>query len=627
MSLTLLVDVRLNVPVSVLVAGLVVLGAGHLNLLEAPLGKVDVAGAQVASQNLMLQAEGRGERADLAAVARRGVADDLNLPVVLLVSDRQVAIAGDFLVRLGDRGADLVRVKVTAGLHVNQADRLAVTDKAGLSFGVEVDISAVGVEEPVVVGILVVVAGDLLLARSLGVRLDVAVKQATAVAHVLDCDARTKGDLQGAVPADFSALEIGLEERRHLGISRSAVGEDGKVNGEAEHVDQDGQDDETNDSCHNVGSQNRDGHLGVAKLPPQVLNGVKADERRDEETDELDAAYEADAEASHEQPEEPLGLERPLALAVELGPAESGGDGAEEKHRVQEDEAADGGVRVLAEDHQGDEPDSGAAEVEFLCGPVGHGHAHGAPEGVELAHKGVVDLLGVGFAGFELEGSIVAGEISAEADKQLSGGGMDVKVEFALEVVASKLAKTVGDKELAVTLATAQDGLCILSLVPRHDGGESDLVEAREEGYGREEDGGNEPLPLVEDLEEGGGLSPRHQYISQASRRKQGQWPGERRLGELTFLTFFLSSASTGFTTAGWGAPATLRRRAASPASKPEATACLSMTAAMVERTRAWSCRTQGWAVEQSVSRVVLGLGRVSSRKLARGDMARLLLI
>jgi len=79
---------------------------------------------------------------------------------------------------------------------------------------------------------------------------------------------------------------------------------------------------------------------------------------------------------------------------------------------------------------------------------------------------------------------------------------VDVKVELAFEVVAAKLAKAVGDSELAVTLARAQDGLCILSLVPRHDRGESDLVESREERHGRDEDRDNEPLPLVEDLEE-----------------------------------------------------------------------------------------------------------------------------
>lgn len=165
-------------------------------------------------------------------------------------------------------------------------------------------------------------------------------------------------------------------------------------------------------------------HLGVAKLVPQVLDRVQADQGSDEESNQLDAGHKTDAQASHEQPEEPLGLEAVLALVVELGPAESGRNSSEKEHRVEQDEAADGGIRVLAEDHQGDEPDGRAPELELLGGPVGHGHADGAPEGVELAHEGVVDLGRVGLTRLELEGTIVAGEISAEADEELSGGGL-----------------------------------------------------------------------------------------------------------------------------------------------------------------------------------------------------------
>ena len=205
-------------------------------------------------------------------------------------------------------------------------------------------------------------------------------------------------------------------------------------------------------------------HLGVAKLVPQILDGVQANKSGDEEPDQLNTSNKADAQTGHEQPEKPLGLEAVAALVVELGPAESGSDGAKQEHRVEEDEAADGGVRVFAENHQGDEPDGGAAELKLLGGPVGHGHADGSPEGIELAHEGVVDLLGVRLARLELEGSIVTGEVSAEADEELSGRGlrsvsegslvdcvreggtcMHVEVEFALQIVAAELSKTVGD--------------------------------------------------------------------------------------------------------------------------------------------------------------------------------------
>ena len=67
-QLTLLVNVRLNVPVGIGIAGLVVLGASNLNLLEAPLREVDIPGTKIATQNLMLQPDCRGKGTDLTPV-------------------------------------------------------------------------------------------------------------------------------------------------------------------------------------------------------------------------------------------------------------------------------------------------------------------------------------------------------------------------------------------------------------------------------------------------------------------------------------------------------------------------------------------------------------------------------
>jgi hypothetical protein len=195
----------LNVPVRVRISGLVLLGARNLNLLEAPLGKIDVAGAQIASEYLMLQPEGRRKSTDLAIIPRSSVVDDLNLPVVLLIANRHVTVAGHFLVGLGDRSGDLVGVEVAAGLGVDQADNVVVSDEAGIGLWVVISISTVRVEEPVVVGILVVVAGHLLLCGALGIRLDVTVKQSSSIAHVLDSDPRPKGNFQRAVSANLGA--------------------------------------------------------------------------------------------------------------------------------------------------------------------------------------------------------------------------------------------------------------------------------------------------------------------------------------------------------------------------------------------------------------------------------------
>jgi hypothetical protein len=267
--LTLLVDVRLNVPVGVGIARVVFLGAGHLDLLETPLRQVDVAGAQIAAHRRVLQTEARGQGADLAPVAGRGVADNLNLPVVLIVTDSSVAVARNLPLRLGDGRGDLVRMQVAAGLGVEQTDGLAISDEARIGFGVIGGIVTVRVKEPVVVGVLVVVAGHLLLARAVGVGLDVAVEKTAAITHVLDGGHGTIVDLQGAVPADLGSPKVGLEERGHLSVARSGVGEDGKVDGEAEQVDEERQDDQANDARHKVGSQH-----GLHFVSSQIQGGV-----------------------------------------------------------------------------------------------------------------------------------------------------------------------------------------------------------------------------------------------------------------------------------------------------------------------------------------------------------------
>lgn len=286
---------------SVGITGVVSFGAGSLDLLETPLGKVNGSGAEVASQNLVLQAECSGESADLGAITRVGVLDDLNLPVVLLITNGKVAIARNLLVTLGHGSGDLVGVQVAAGLGMDQANSAAITNETDLVRALVISLlPAVGVEEPVVVGILVMIASHLLLVRTLGVGLNVTVKQATTIAHVLDSHAGAESDLQRAVPANLGAPQVGLEERGHLGIARAGVSQNTEVDGKADKVNHEGQDNKASNTGGNVGSQNLDGHLGIAELVPEVLNSVKTDKSGNEESNPLDTANKANAETGQE---------------------------------------------------------------------------------------------------------------------------------------------------------------------------------------------------------------------------------------------------------------------------------------------------------------------------------------
>ena len=247
-------------------------------------------------------------------------------------------------------------------------------------------------------------------------------EETTTVAHVLQSDPGAVCDLKRRVTADLAAFEVCLEQGAHLGITGATLGQDGEMESKGEKIDQERNDDQTNNAGGEMGAQRGIGHLGVAKLVPEVLNGVETDHSGDEQADELDAADETQAKTSHEQPEEPLGLEALLLKTVELSPAEDGGDSAEEEHRVEQDKAADGGIRVLAEDHEGDEPDSRSPQVQLLGREVGQGNAQDPPESIERAHEGIVKLLGIGLTGLELEGAIVSGKDTGETDEDFAEG-------------------------------------------------------------------------------------------------------------------------------------------------------------------------------------------------------------
>lgn len=137
-----------------------------------------------------------------------------------------------------------MRVQVAASLSVNESDSVTILDKSWRSFRIEIWFVTVRVEEPIVVGIFVVVTGNLLLSRSFGVCLNVGMKKTTTIPHVLKCNARTECNFKRRVLADFSPTKICLEKGGHLRISWTTILEDKEVEVEGEHVHHQGDDDE-----------------------------------------------------------------------------------------------------------------------------------------------------------------------------------------------------------------------------------------------------------------------------------------------------------------------------------------------------------------------------------------------
>jgi hypothetical protein len=125
---TLVVPVSLNVPVGVSIAGVVVLGAGNLNLLETPLREVRVASSQVAAHDLVLETEGGCKSAELAVITGGSISHNLDLPVILVVTNSQVTIARNFLLTTAHGSGDIVRVEVAASSGVDQTNVVAVSN-------------------------------------------------------------------------------------------------------------------------------------------------------------------------------------------------------------------------------------------------------------------------------------------------------------------------------------------------------------------------------------------------------------------------------------------------------------------------------------------------------------------
>lgn len=104
------------------------------------------------------------------------IVHDLDNPMVVVVPDRRVSITADFVVGFGDRSRNSMRVEVSGGGTVLEADNRVVNDWGEFAVRVNGRGPPSWEDGPLVIVVLVVVAGDLLLLRPGREGLDVRVK-------------------------------------------------------------------------------------------------------------------------------------------------------------------------------------------------------------------------------------------------------------------------------------------------------------------------------------------------------------------------------------------------------------------------------------------------------------------
>ena len=193
-----MVPVALNVPVRMRVLRVVLLITADLDLLETPLRQDCVRSTKIATKRLVTETHASRERVHAVGLRPRfKVINDFDNPVVLLVADGRVAIARDFVVQLRDGRRDGVRVQVAGGRGVLEPDRVAVLEEAERAVRVVRSLIPAGHHNPLVVLVLVVVAGHLLLLGADRVGLDVGVQKTSTPAHVFEREFRAIRDIWG----------------------------------------------------------------------------------------------------------------------------------------------------------------------------------------------------------------------------------------------------------------------------------------------------------------------------------------------------------------------------------------------------------------------------------------------
>ena len=171
------------------------------------------------------------------------VVDHFNDPEIVFVANCEIPVPCDLVILLCDRRSERMRMQISTGCRVNQANHITVVQKFDRSIRVDGIRVPWRCDDPVVVVVFVMVACHLLLLRARGECLDVRVEQTTSISVVLKRQLRAVRDFQGR-QGKIVALQMRLEQGGHLRISRSGAVEDEKVDLEACGVDRKGQEDE-----------------------------------------------------------------------------------------------------------------------------------------------------------------------------------------------------------------------------------------------------------------------------------------------------------------------------------------------------------------------------------------------
>lgn len=131
---------------------------------------------------------------DLVPLPLLQVINHLDDPVILVISDSFVTVARYLVVELGYRCWDGMRVEVASRRVVLEPDNVAILKELDGCLRVVDGLVPARQNDPLIVVVLVMVAGDLLLARTGRISLYMRVQQASTIANVFQRHSRPVSD-------------------------------------------------------------------------------------------------------------------------------------------------------------------------------------------------------------------------------------------------------------------------------------------------------------------------------------------------------------------------------------------------------------------------------------------------
>lgn len=406
---------------------------------------------------------GVSPHSDLAWVVDKLEVTSNRLEVLVLLSVLKANLKEGFLLALAEslfrcdscellvggvvRRGNIVREEDLVSTNVAKTDQVVVLDDAARRLVV-----VSGPDLPVVVGVIVRVAGDLLalagntaVVVSKGVAVLVTVEVGLGLL-VSNSDAVVVLDVNRIGQHDVVAKGL-LEFGRHEVVTRTRSVENSEVNLEPKKVEQERQDDQAKGTGSKVLAEllqtnSTAGSVDVEKIP-EVDNDGTANGNESKDTNVLDRDIARKSETGKDKPLPPLAGEGLMSKLVPLDVEKKTASHGENESSIQEDKSGLSNMGIVKKEKTGGEDTGGKTVARLPHDEVCNGDSQGAEGGRQSSESHVGDLIrDVGVTNvIEVEVAIVTDQPADKGEEELAERRVDIEEVGSLEVIGSELSK------------------------------------------------------------------------------------------------------------------------------------------------------------------------------------------